>query len=73
MAMGASPDRVASGTDQCPHYTLCNPNTPIKAPSPAPKLGAGDLMDGRRLDLDQRTEQHLTVLDDRTSSLRSSL
>ena len=73
-AMGAVPDSVASGTDQCPDYARCHPNTPIEASSPAPKLGAGDLIDGgRRLDLDQRTDQHLTVLDARTSSMRSSL
>ena len=73
-AMGAVPDSVASGTDQCPDYALCTPNTPIEAPSPAPSLGAGDLFDGgRRLDLEQRTVQHLTVLDVGTSSLRSSL
>ena len=73
-AMGAVPDSVACGTDQCPDYALCNPNTPIEAPSPAPTLGAGDLIDGgRRLDVDQRTDQHLTVLDDRTSSFRSPL
>ena len=57
--MGAIPDSVASGADECPDYALCNPDTPIEAPSPAPKLGAGDLIDGgRSLDLDQRTDQH---------------
>ena len=72
--MGAVPDSVASGADQCPDYSLCNPNTPSEAPSPARGFGAGDLIDGgRRLDLDQRTDQHLTVLDVGTSSLRSSL
>ena len=72
--MGAVPDSVAAGEDECPDYALCNPDTPIEAPAPAPKLGAGDLIDGGwRLDLEQRTDQHLTVLDVGTSSLRSSL
>ena len=55
--MGAVPDRVACGPDECPDYALCNPNTPIEAPSPAPKLGAGDLIDGgRRPDLDPASD-----------------
>ena len=53
-AMGAVPDSVASGTDQCPDYALCKPNTPIEAPSPAPNFGAVSRTEARRGRPDRR-------------------
>jgi len=64
MAQGAATGSAVPGTDKCPDIDLCKPKTP--------PFGAGDLIDGgRRLDLDQRIDQHLTVLDVRTSSLQT--
>jgi hypothetical protein len=57
-------DQSARGAlTSAPTSPCTNPKHPWKHP-PEPTLGAGDLIDGgRRLDLDQRIDQHLTVLD----------
>ena len=69
-AQGAVLDSVDTGTNLCPDTAHRNPKTPNEAPSLAPDLGAGDLIDGgRRSDLDLRSVQDLSVLDLCTSSL----
>jgi len=69
-AQGAATGSAVSGTDKCPDIAWLQ--TQKEVPPPELTLGAGDLIDGgRRLDLDRRIDQHLTVLDVRTSSLQT--